>query len=99
VRRSPLGQRGLTAARKGGLDRGELADGLTAAGLPSADGVVDGLLLELREHAERVALERRELRTVKALGRPTYELPHLPDGVDLGGLYELAGLLRKQGAA
>jgi anion-transporting ArsA/GET3 family ATPase len=99
VRRSPLGRSGITAARKGALDRDELASGLVAAGLPNGDGIVDGLLLELREHAERVALERREHRTVKALGRPTYELPHLPDGVDLGGLYELAELLREQGAA
>ena len=30
---------------------------------------------------------------------PTYELPRLPQGVDLGALYELAGLLREQGMA
>ena len=33
------------------------------------------------------------------LGVPTYELPRLVGGVDLGGLYELAGLLRDQGLA
>ena len=28
---------------------------------------------------------------------PTYELPRLTGGIDLGALYELAGLLRDQG--
>ncbi len=30
---------------------------------------------------------------------PTYELPRLPDGIDLGGLYELAADLIEQGMA
>jgi hypothetical protein len=30
---------------------------------------------------------------------PQYELPHLSDGMDLAGLYELAADLRRQGAA
>jgi hypothetical protein len=30
---------------------------------------------------------------------PTYELPLLVGGIDLGGLYELAGSLRDQGLA
>ncbi|MCW2501411.1 MAG: hypothetical protein JWN87_3087, partial [Frankiales bacterium] len=33
------------------------------------------------------------------LHRPSYELPLLPDAVDLGGLYELARMLREQGMA
>ena len=40
-----------------------------------------------------------ERRTLKALGRPTYELPLLSEGVDLGGLYQLAERLCAQGAA
>ncbi len=98
VRRSPLSRGDLTAARNDALDREELALGLAAAELRANGTVVEGLVTELREHAERLALERRERRTVKALRRPTYELPHLPDGVDLGGLYELSHLLRSQGA-
>ena len=38
-------------------------------------------------------------RPLKALGRPTYELPLLSEGVDLGGLYQLAERLCAQGAA
>ena len=57
------------------------------------------LALRAAEHAERVALEKAGRRRLKKLARPTYELPLLPDGVDLGGLYELAEHLCRQGAA
>jgi len=36
---------------------------------------------------------------VETLEVPTYELPLLVGGIDLGGLYELAALLRDQGMA
>jgi hypothetical protein len=36
---------------------------------------------------------------VRELDTPTYELPLLVGGVDLGGLYELAERLREQGMA
>jgi anion-transporting ArsA/GET3 family ATPase len=97
VRRPPLRPSELTAAAKGRLDAGEVAAGLKAAGLPSRPAVVEALLSEAAELAERTALERRERRAVSGLGRPTFELPWLPDGVDLGGLYELAGALIEQG--
>jgi anion-transporting ArsA/GET3 family ATPase len=89
----------LTAATKGQLDPGEVAAGLKAAGVPAGDAVVTGLLREAAAHAERVALEKAGRRTLKSLDRPTYELPLLPDGVDLGGLYHLAEQLCRQGAA
>ena len=89
----------LGAAAKGLLDEREVAAGLKAAGVPAGKPVVRGLLAEAAEHAERVALEKAGRRTLKKLGRPTYELPFLPDGVDLGGLYELAEHLCGQGAA
>jgi anion-transporting ArsA/GET3 family ATPase len=89
----------LTAATKGRLDPDEVAAGLVSAGLRSGDAVVTGLLREAAAHAERVALEKAGRRTLKGLGRPTYELPLLPDGVDLGGLYHLAEQLCRQGAA
>jgi hypothetical protein len=58
-----------------------------------------GLLSEARDHAERRALEDEQRALVGKLDVPTYELPLLVGGVDLGGLYELAGLLRDQGLA
>jgi len=89
----------LTAAAKGRLDREEVAAGLTAAGVRSNGKVVDALLEEAAEHAARVALEKSGRKTLKGLGRPTYELPMLPQGIDLGGLYELAERLCQQGMA
>ena len=60
---------------------------------------MDGLLAEARDHAERRALEDSQRKLVKGLGVPTYELPRLAGGVDLGGLYELAADLKDQGLA
>ena len=70
-----------------------------AAGVEVRDDLVDGLLDEARDHAVRRALEDAQRKLVKGLGGPAYELPRLPQGVDLGGLYELAARLRDQGMA
>jgi anion-transporting ArsA/GET3 family ATPase len=99
VRRPHLPARLLPAARRGTLDRGHVAAGLAAAGVPAGDPVVDRLLAEAADEAARAALERTERTAVAALGRPTYELPQLTDGVDLGGLYALGERLAEQGAA
>jgi anion-transporting ArsA/GET3 family ATPase len=99
VRAPTLKVADLAAAVKGRLPRDEVAAGLEAAGLSVRAPVLDGLLVETAEHAERVALEKTERRTLKSLGRPTYELPLLSEGVDLGGLYRLAERLCAQGAA
>jgi len=61
--------------------------------------VVGALAAEGADHAERVALEARERDNLEGLERPTYELPYLPDGVDVGALYDLAEQLRSQGIA
>ncbi|MGX1975489.1 ArsA-related P-loop ATPase [Streptomyces kronopolitis] len=76
-----LSQAGLGGARRGGL----------------ADRLIDPLLEQAREHAERVELERAEYAALTAIGLPTYELELLPEGVDLAGLYHLARDMRKQG--
>ncbi|MFI9051682.1 ArsA family ATPase [Streptomyces sp. NPDC053427] len=76
-----LSQAGLGGARRGGL----------------AERLIDPLLEQAREHAERVELERAEHAELKAIGLPTFELELLPEGVDLAGLYRLARDLRKQG--
>jgi anion-transporting ArsA/GET3 family ATPase len=89
----------LTAAAKGRLDREGVAAGLVAAGVTTRPGVVDALLAEAAEHAARVALEKSGRKTLRGLDRPTYELPMLPQGIDLGSLYELAEALCAQGMA
>jgi Mrp family chromosome partitioning ATPase len=99
VRTPMLKQADLTAAAKGRLDREVVAAGLEAAGVRLRESAVDALLAEAAGHAQRVALEKSERRTLRALGRPTYDLPLLSDGVDLGGLYALAEKLCRQGMA
>ncbi|HEX5089323.1 MAG TPA: ArsA-related P-loop ATPase [Nocardioides sp.] len=89
----------LAAARKGELDRAAIASDLAAAGVDVSDELVDGLLDEAHDHAVRRALEDAQHKLVKQLGVPTYELPQLSQGVDLGGLYELAACLREGGMA
>ena len=56
-----------------------------------------GCSREGREHAERRALEDEQRERIAELDVPTYELPRLPDGIDLGGLYELAAELSSRG--
>jgi len=85
----------LARAAAGDVDLGELRAGLAAAGLDEA--LAPKLAGEAVEHAERWAMEEGNRAAVAALGLPTYELPFLPDTVDLGGLYELADRLRDAG--
>jgi anion-transporting ArsA/GET3 family ATPase len=87
------------AVLTGRAPREEVEEALAAAGIEPSRLVVDGLLTEGREHAERRALEDEQRRRIDKLDVPTYELPRLPDGIDLGGLYELAADLIDQGMA
>ena len=86
----------LVRAAAGDVDLSRLAAGLTAAGL-DGPGLAAPLALAATEHAERWALEDANRADIAKLGLPTYELPFLPDAMDLGGLYELADQLREQG--
>jgi anion-transporting ArsA/GET3 family ATPase len=97
VRRPPLRPTDLTALGKRTVPTEEVLLGLIAAGLSPAPEIADGLLVEGADLAARVALEKRERRRILALGVPTYELPRLPQAVDLGGLYTLAESLIDQG--
>jgi anion-transporting ArsA/GET3 family ATPase len=89
----------LTAAASGSLDAAELILGLKAAGISENHGLAANLMTELREHAQQVALQDRERDELLTAGLPHYELPMIPDGIDLAGLYQLAAKLREQGAA
>jgi anion-transporting ArsA/GET3 family ATPase len=81
----------------GTVDRGALVASLEKAGISADDELVDGLLEEGHDHAERRMLEDTQRALVEQLGVPTYELPLMPGGVDLAGLYELAEVLRGEG--
>jgi anion-transporting ArsA/GET3 family ATPase len=78
---------------KGKVGQAELRKGLVAAGLPATKDVITGLLDEAKAHLVRGGIED-ELRTeLSAIGRPLVELPALPGGMSLDGLYSLAGIL------
>jgi anion-transporting ArsA/GET3 family ATPase len=99
VRPRDLDDDDLTAIRARKVTKRQLTADLTRAGLDGSSRMVTGLLAEAGDHAERRALEDSQQSVVETLDVPTYELPLLVGGVDLGALYELAGLLRDQGLA
>lgn len=99
VRPQDLGPEQLAAAREGTIDAAGLAADLKSVGVEADDDLVAGLLEEARDHAVRRALEDSQRAVVAGLDVPAYELPRLPGGVDLGGLYELAADLVEQGLA
>jgi anion-transporting ATPase len=98
VRRPMLDRVSLAAAAAGTLDRARVAASLDTVGIATGR-ILDALLDEGREHAERVALQDAERQDLAAAGCPVYELPALTDDIDLGGLYRLAHELGEQGAA
>ena len=99
VRPRDISSADLDAARSGRLDPAAIEADLAEAGIEPDTGLVEGLLQEACDHAVRRELEDEQRELVGELGRPTYELPRLPGGIDLGGLYELAADLKEQGLA
>ena len=99
VREAILTRKALTAAARSRISRADVAADLKRVKVHAIDEVVDGLLVEAREHAERVALERDEAKVIAELRRPTYRLPSLPEGIDVNGIRELAQTLVAPGMA
>ncbi len=99
ARRAELDDQHRDRALSGDLDGEAIRTDLERAGLKPTKTLVESLLDEGREHAERRELEDEQRKRIGALDVPTYELVRLADGVDLGGLYELAGELCAQGMA
>ncbi len=88
----------LQEARNGNLPAEIIEQCLNEAGLGDSGGaIVSTLLREANDHALRVDLEARESERIVELGLPTFFLPLISEGIDLGGLYELANLLREAG--
>ncbi|MCW2817655.1 MAG: arsA 3 [Marmoricola sp.] len=80
-------------------DRPGLASALEQAGLTAEPDLLDALVDEGRHHAERRGLEDAQRDLVARLDVPTFELPLLPGGIDLDGLYDLARTLTRKGLA
>ncbi len=88
----------LQQSRSGNLPIGEIAELAKQSGLRQDPALVAAALVqEAQDHAERVDLERRERARLDELKLPTVDLPLLSDGVDLGGLYELAKIMGEAG--
>jgi anion-transporting ArsA/GET3 family ATPase len=89
----------LDRVRTGAVHQDAVAADLALADVAPGDLLVDELLFEARDHAERRGVEAAQRAAVRALARPTYELTRRPDGIDLAALEALARDLRQQGMA
>jgi len=89
----------LDAAAAGNLDIAVVARALVGAGIDVGDAAVAALGQQTTEHAERVTKEYRLEAQLADVAVPMLTLPRLIDGVDLGGLYELSGMLADQGVS
>lgn len=87
----------LAKAAEGDIDADAVRAGLEKAGITLSDADFAGLLTETIEHASRIKARAESAEQLDRLKVPRLELPTIPDGVDLGSLYELAETLAQQG--
>jgi anion-transporting ArsA/GET3 family ATPase len=87
----------LAKAAEGVIDADAVRAGLTATGITLSDDDFAGLLTETIQHATRIAARNESAEQLVELDVARLDLPTLPDGVDLGSLYELAEELAHQG--
>jgi anion-transporting ArsA/GET3 family ATPase len=99
TRPQELDSEARAAVLTGGVPLSEVEADLARVGIDTTPELLEALLDDARDHAERRRLEDQQRVRIAELGVPTYELVRLADGVDLGGLYELAAQLREQGMA
>jgi anion-transporting ArsA/GET3 family ATPase len=99
VRPQALSPSELALVRDDAVDPTSITSELARAKVDVDADLVTSLVDEARDHAVRRQLEDEQRELVLAEGLPTYELPRLAYGIDLGGLLELAQLLRRQGRA
>ena len=84
-------------ALTGQLPAAEIETQIARSGLAPSRQLVDVLLAEASDHAERVDLEVNELQRLTEQELPLFVLPLLPGGIDLGALYELATIMTAHG--
>ena len=87
----------LAKAAEGDIDADKIRDDLTKTGITLSDSDFAGLLTEAIQHATRIAARAESAEQLEEFEVPRLELPAIPDGVDLGSLYELAEALNNQG--
>jgi anion-transporting ArsA/GET3 family ATPase len=88
----------MAMAGNGSLPVDAIRAALGRGGLEAHEAeIVPALMAEAADHARRVALEEREMARIRGVDLPTFTLPLLAGGIDLGGLYELADVLHDAG--
>lgn len=87
----------MADAAEGVIDADAVLAGLTAAGITLSDDDFAGLLTETIENASTLRAQDDSAENLDALDVARLHLTALTDGVDLGGLYELAEQLAEQG--
>lgn len=97
VRPQDLDAADRTALLEGSVDEAVLEARLKEAGLSPTPEVLDVLLAEGRDHAERRQLEDSQRERLNQAEAPIYELPRLAGGADLTGIADLAEALCEQG--
>lgn len=82
---------------EGVIDADAVREGLDRTGITVTDEDFAGLLTETIEHAATLSAQVESRTQLDELDVARLSLPMLADGVDLGGLYELAATLAEQG--
>jgi anion-transporting ArsA/GET3 family ATPase len=87
----------LAKAAEGDIDADAVRAGLASGGITLSDSDFAGLLTETIQHATRIKARAESAEELDEIEVARLELPAIPDGVDLGSLYELAEALAHQG--
>ncbi|NUQ90042.1 MAG: ArsA family ATPase [Glycomyces artemisiae] len=83
----------VAGAKSGEVTEDELEAGLARAGIIPEPALLAGLMAEYGSAREELRAVDAYRDRLEQLGRPVEELPLLPEGVDLSGLYQLARAL------
>ncbi|MEU4316133.1 ArsA-related P-loop ATPase [Nocardia sp. NPDC024068] len=94
---SPLAPESRAAAADGELDTEALRGTLETAGISLSAADFAGLLTETVEHSATLNTQDQSASELLNVEVARLLLPALADGMDLGGLYELAAHLNEQG--
>ena len=98
VRRPLLPEAEVDDIADGRIDAGRIKEHLADAGFHASDADVAGLLTETIDYARRHQAQQIARGQLDNVDLPVLDLPEIGDGIDLGAVYELAGMLRKAGA-
>ena len=94
VRPSLLADTTRSALESGTVKTATIARSLAKTSLD--ESAASALLIGGQSHLERLQLQDGQREILEDSGRPLVELPALTDGIDLGGLFELAEIIKAE---